>query len=306
MDDRWKRPYRLWKWLAGISGNIRYTSISAGLEFRAILDTLCKGCKLIHFLYGDYDYCYASRLYGIKRRNVTVTLHNPPGEMRRRILKKKYFSTISGIIALGTNQLEYCREVAPHAAHRLIPHGVDVEFFCPNDESEGHGNGYGLIVGAHLRNWEATIQFVRRMRSAVPGFEFRAVLPPGVVPQVLLEEVVNAHRVTDEALRELYRHAAFLLYMPTDCVASNAVLEAISCGTPVLALKKGAAEEYLSPECAAIEEERHLSDLVDTGICLARYEDLRRKMGAAARERALRFDWRIIAKEISRFLAQFC
>lgn len=305
MEDRVKRPYRLLKWIADRSGNKVYNSISSGLEAKVMV-----GCRWlfgagVHYLYGDYDYCYSGQLLRASSAKISVTLHNPESELRKRIQRDDYYRGVKGVIVLGNVLLEYARRIAPSAHISVIPHGVDWDFFTPRlNRSEKTEPASILVVGTHLRDWEWTRRYLTRFKAAFADVIVKTVVPEFVISQFEGCEIRNHYKITDEALRELYREAAFLLYAPKDCVASNAVLEAMSCGTPVLGLKRGAVEEYVGLDAGILDDERHLDDLVEAGVQLVKNPALRAQLGWRARGRAELYKWERVGKRVEEFLLE--
>lgn len=303
MESRVMRPYRLLKFVSRKTGNQVYTTISAGLELRGVWESTRNSAKGLHFLYGDYDYSYSWIVRKLSKRRVSITLHNPEPVLRARIRRAGYFQNVDAIVLLGSNLLEYARTEAPQAMVQVIPHGVDTDFFCPGEGQEWTREKTSIIiVGAHLRDWRSIREFLVKLRRAAPEVVVNTVLPDSCLGQLDGLGVQNHHRISDEKLRILYREAAFQLYVPEDCVASNGVLEAMSCGTPVLGLKRGAVAEYVGTEGGVLVEDRHIDDLVDAGMWMIRDSAVRARFGTAARRQAELFDWKIIAKRVAQFL----
>ncbi|MEJ5277092.1 MAG: glycosyltransferase family 4 protein [Thermogemmata sp.] len=294
------RPYRL---LSGIARRVElatYTSISAGIELRYLLSKWAFLRHTVFFLYGDYD-LYLAAMLRTSRRLLAAALHNPPNELRRRLGDAEHLRKCDGIVCLGSNVLEFLQDRRIDVKTAVVPHGVDTDFFSP---CEGYRRERRvLIVGWHLRDWELTRQVLAGLRRAEPEIRVDVVGPAAVRDELPKEEWIQIHEwVDDEKLREFYWKSGLLLYLPSDCVASNAVVEAMSCGLPVVTVNRGAVKEYVSPGCGLICNRASAAQVVDAALSIIRDESLAECLGRTARARAMELDWKRVAAEITGFL----
>lgn len=197
--------------------------------------------------------------------------------------------------AVAEQQTDWLRSFVPGVPVQTVPHGIDVDFFCPDpDPTPAPGNRPFrlLAVGHWLRDYDLAFGALDILAAAGMEIEYRVVchslnrpsLPPYVT---LLSGLPDA-----ELVRE-YR-AADLVFMPLQAAtANNALLEGMACGTPVVSTAVGGVGDYVDPGAG------HLCP-PDPEACAAVLRTLlldpalRADMGARARAHALTFDWRHI------------
>ena len=88
--------------------------------------------------------------------------------------------------------------------------------------------------------------------------------------------------------------------------ANNVLLEALACGTPIVADRVGGIPEYVTDGCGFLSGPGDAAALADSIEQLARSPALRHSMGAAARRRAEELAWPKVAArtlDIYRLLA---
>jgi glycogen synthase len=233
------------------------------------------------------------------------------GETRRDILR--LFDVEPGravVIHNGIDTDEY-RPVASRRA--LAAHGIDPE------------RPYVLFVGRITRQ-KGILHMVRAIRHLDPGTQ--VVLCAGApdteeIAEEMAAAVAEARARRDgvvwipemidrAAVIELYSHAAVFccpsIYEPFGIIN----LEAMACATPVVASAVGGIKEVVvpgetgllveleqGPGGAPVRPERFERDLAAAVNRLMADEGLRRRMGAAGRERAVRsFRWAAVAERV--------
>lgn len=197
------------------------------------------------------------------------------------------------------------REGVERGRTRWLPNGVDCERFRPIDRvSRLQGRAHaGLPAEACLIGCVARLVPVKRHQDLVAAFAVVAAAHPDArlvlvgggpleepirlqVKRLGLDERVIFMGESRDMERLLPLFDAFALASSTEGM-SNAILEAMACGLPVVATRVGGNPElvepgrtgYLVPPLQPGELARALSDLLD---CRERGE----RMGRAARQRA--------------------
>jgi len=157
--------------------------------------------------------------------------HQPPeryvSRRPRDALVRAAVARAALLVALGPNQAQGLRVLNPRV--ELVPHGVDVEWFSPAI----HRGEVGRYVAIHgwLRDASEQADLIERARRG---------------GAIVVELGGAAPRRSDEEYRALLRHASAVLLWISTGVASNAVLEAASCGKPVLGRLSLDLQTYVS------------------------------------------------------------
>lgn len=195
----------------------------------------------------------------------------------------------SRLIALG----------APADRITVLRNGVDLEFFSPGSYEEereafgltGHvilsvgrlvpGKGNSLIIDALARMPDS------RLLIAGDGPD-RELLKRQASVKGVTDRVRFLGSVPPAQLRRYYRAADVLVLASANEGMPNVVLEAMACGTPVIATNVGGIPEVVDASVGRLIEQR-TSGEIERAILALRSAQIDR---AAVRAWAERFDWR--------------
>ena len=206
------------------------------------------------------------------------------------VIAVSQWSARTGIVSLG---------LEPSRVH-VIPHGV-AEHFRPAQRREPAAP-YVLFVGEYDPRKRHDLAFAAAGQLAEAGVPHRLVVAGRIAPwyeQQMHDLVATAPRpelielvghVGEESLVDLYQQAAALLVTSSAEGFGFPALEAMACGTPVVAFRNSATEEILGAA----------GTLVPDGDIAAMVKVLRglladgrhwQEASAAALERAQEFSW---------------
>jgi glycosyltransferase involved in cell wall biosynthesis len=221
------------------------------------------------------------------------------------------------VIAISQATADAVARVYP--AHRektrVVHHGVDHDRYAPEragprsllDKWLPAGDRYSLIVGQgspyknHLGMLRAFVEATRDeprhklvmvRRFARVDFEMARELRR---PEIR-DKLVAVPFVTDGELLALYRHAQMLLFASHYEGFGLPALEAMCLGTPVLGSTAEAVREITGAAALHADPRSH-ADLVAKIRLLDRNQELRSRLIAAGRARALEFSWRRAAEQ---------
>jgi glycosyltransferase involved in cell wall biosynthesis len=283
-------------WLSGrelIAGRLTWHKSPAS-------DTLSSSL-MFHVLYGD---CSGRALPAAIRSRfpgatIVATAHQPVARLVRDPEAVAALRGSDAVIALTQLQARQLAELGLDAPVHVVPHGVWTRAFRPRSTTPGGPRrDRVLLVGNFLRDWEAA----RRIVDALAAAGVRSSLVGSNVSAEVLAghpAVERAPRLPERELARAYDRAAALLLPVFDGTASNALLEAMAAGTPVVCTKAPALLEYLGDGVDAFEEgddqaavARLLSYATDPARRAARSRDLM--------ERVLQFDWATLERRYAR------
>ncbi len=166
----------------------------------------------------------------------------------------------------------------------VTPNGVDPAF-SPGDGSRD----YVLAVGAIQRRKNQLAALEAASAVGLPLVVAGPEKEPALARELRARGARLEGHVETERLAELYRGAACLVQASRYEGFGLPLLEAMACGTPVVAVPEPALEE-VAGDAAVFVEEAGLADGIRRAL------DERQRLVAAGLERASRFSWRTTAE----------
>jgi len=271
-------------------------------EKRMILEANRAKPRLIHFLYPENCFlngCFQQYFSG----KVLLTLHQPEAVLSSGVTSPQGLSFIEtaqradGLIALSPNIIKYYQEFFANKSVRMIPHGVDTEYFTP-------GSFMGdrtliLTVGNWRRDfslWQNVAnEFLKRGRPEV----FCLVTNRENRNQFRLKKTPNTifmHGISDPELRELYNRSKVLFLPLLDAVANNALLEGLSMEKQILVSDLPAVRYYGADQVSYLDRDATAETAGDT-LCQVLDQALSKGSNLGIRKYAeTNFSWSQIAK----------
>jgi alpha-1,3-rhamnosyl/mannosyltransferase len=199
----------------------------------------------------------------------------------------------------------------PSTDVRVIPLGVDAEWFAKRDERSGLIRGRLRLPERYFFSLAADFPH-KNLRNLLEAYAiFRQGWREKTVPSLVLagnasgargglygaiqvgrmaEGVTLLGAISDEELRVVYQHAIALVFPSLYEGFGLPPLEAMACGTPVIALRISAVPE-VAGDCALYADRFSPASLASSMDRLARDEFLAERLRAAGAGRVREFRW---------------
>jgi glycosyltransferase involved in cell wall biosynthesis len=281
---------RIYWWLA--KGTPGYTREAILAELKVVLSLLKERNSTYHFLYGESTYHYAGLLEHHRGNRLIATFHAPLVGLKKRVQIDWHLKKLSGVICLGTSQMDYLSKIV--GANRVFKSslGIDVNYYVPPETFRSRDPDLCVFVGENYRDFPTLRGVIELVCYKRPNTRFVGVVPEqshaliGVHPNLELRS-----GIPEGELLDLYQSASLMVLPMCEAVANNSILEAMACGLPQIVTDVGDTREYVSHDCAVLTPKNDARRMADTVLeLLDATKDLER-MSIAAVLQAQEFAW---------------
>ncbi len=284
----------------------------AGREYNKLIQT--NRYDLVHAFFGFPTgwLCYRSRRqlpYFISLRGSDVPGINPRFAMDYKILAplfRRIWKNASVMVSPSQGLRERARRFLPTAEIQVIPNGVDLEKFHPAVSPPDSGHIKLLTVGrlSASKRIELLIEVMEILHGKMPNLRLTIAGGGGLgeslknrVHQKQISEVIQFRgRVANEEMPELYRQHDLYVSATFQEGMSNAFLEAMASGLPIITTECEGTEELIDNNGIIIRPPTKEAFAEAIGKLV---QDKRTmvKMSAAACQRAETFTWKAAAAQ---------
>ncbi len=176
----------------------------------------------------------------------------------------------------------------------LVPNGVDAQFFTPRHRCERQQKTIGFVYStAKIKGSDIIIDALNRVlqdKSDIKILSFGAEPVSAGLP--LPKNAEFHHKPSQEKIREIYTSCDFWLFGSRAEGFGLPILEAMACGTPVIATKAGAAPELLSKGEGILLNDKTPETMASAILeYIGPPSDKWHEMSVSARKTAEEFSW---------------
>lgn len=272
-------------------------------EIKALRQSWRKKVDIIHYLDGEHSAQFLPTVFKqlLKAKPKMIATYHQPPDVLDLLIIKDIIPMLDCITVVSPEQVSYFRElVMPDKIH-LILHGIDTDYFKPNNSPKDKNKFRCITVGWWRRDFEAAREVANEL-SNYKDIEFHVITSKESGPELTgLEHLTNVRLwrdgIGDAKLLEQYQQADILFLPLLQSTANNALLEGIACGLPVVSTSLPSVKAYLSGKEAILIKDNDPQQFVEAILHLFHNPEARITMGKAARMRAEELDWRNIAPQ---------
>jgi glycosyltransferase involved in cell wall biosynthesis len=256
---------------------------------------------VVHVLYADEQLDLLLRSRRLLPAPIVASFHLPTPHVTNRFerIHKHLLAGIDAAIVVSRCQLKDFRCWLGRDRVVYVPHGVDTRRFCPSDYESQEGPIRLMIVGHHMRDWEATRRIIDECNARKLPVQIDAVLARAHWPVFTRCANVQLHTgIPEDRLIGLYQQAHALLVPVVDSTANNAVLESLACGTPVISNAVGGIPDYVDETSGWLFGKGEVSGIVELIEQLCDNPEIAWSRREPARLKSLQFIWDSVAKQL--------
>lgn len=200
---------------------------------------------------------------------------------------------------MSQDQIPYFEKFVDSNKIKLILHGANTDFFKPKEKDKDLNKFRCITVGHWQRDFDLISKVVGMLENN-DQIEFIFVTSrKAFADKTGLENKSNVRLyrdgISDEKLLELYNESDILFLPLVSSTANNAIIEAISCGLPVISSSLPSVNAYIPGKEAVLVENKDPDKYVDIILRLSNDPEKVKQMGTMARRRAEELDWKIIS-----------
>ena len=280
------------------------------------------GYHLVHafFAFPSGWLCHGTRRtlpYVISLRGSDVPGGNRRLSLDYKLLGPTVFKPIwrhaGAIVACSEGLKARALRFLPSAEIEVIPNGVDLQRFHPAEGDEAGATLRLLTVGRLSSTKRLPLLLEAVTRLAEQGGKISLTVVGGGALQAELEEIVAQKKLTEtvrlvgrveaQAMPEMYRGHDLFVSASMQEGMSNAMLEAMASGLPIVTTCCEGVDELIADNGVVVDDPKPGAIAGAIGKIGADRETLR-AMSVAARKRAEKFSWTAVAQAYLRLYAK--
>lgn len=253
----------------------------------------------MHDLWAFMGNSHRTLYAGEKERNVYPQIGIPLGgyllNQKHKIYQKADFKVVCPSMWLFHQKLKSICDKEGH----IIPHGIDLDKFKP--EKRNKGIKEILFVSEKVDKAYGLDKILSYLDGLLTDSIILTVIGEGRIEGKYKKIIIdNVGYIDDEdMLIDFYQGADVLIHPSRADVFGLVLLESLACGTPCVAYDVGGVREVIGNAGFLIKLNSH-ADFAFKVSAILRSKNLRTVLNEEAREQALKFDIKEIAKQYER------
>jgi glycosyltransferase involved in cell wall biosynthesis len=284
--------------------------IKAGLHYRRLLRQ--NNYDLAHAFFGFPTGWLCYRNAGKLPYIISLRGSDVPGQHARLQHDYKILAPVFAAIWRKASALVACSEglkqraqlFMPSVSIDVIPNGVELDRFFPAETSEKSKVLRMITVGrlSVTKRIEMLIDAVEILHrtacklnlTIVGGGKTERQLRKNVAERELTDVIKITGRIDSEKMPELYRQNDIFISASMQEGMSNAMLEAMASGLPIVTTRCEGLAELIDGNGIIVEQD-NIEELAKAVKKLTDNPELYKQMSIAARKQAEKFDWANVA-----------
>jgi glycosyltransferase involved in cell wall biosynthesis len=210
--------------------------------------------RVFHVIYGDCSGKALPELLRVQypQARIVSSVHRPIQRLVEDQVAYDALKASDAIVTLSEIQAQELQTLELAAPIYVVPHGVWTKVFRPPPVLPGRPETDVLLVGSFLRDWEGAKRVAELLaRAGVRSVALGAGARKNLVGGDTCIEVLA--RVSEEDLAQMYQRSAVVFLPFMDATASNALLEAMAAGCPVICPRFSSLRDYLVDDSDTFE-----------------------------------------------------